>query len=290
MIGAYIDMKELIKKIRVQANMSQEQFASALGTTAVSINRWENGKAVPNQMAQKNLHQFCKNQGIDVADIVTEMLHYEHTEDHGRNIFYHGSKKGIIGAIAPISREECDFGQGFYMGTSTLQPLTLVCAEDKPKFYTVEFDLSGLKVLEVEIGMDWAMMIAYYRKQMEKVKDTPIYEKYAHFADGYDVIVGYIANDRMYTELARFFNGTVTDVALHKCLSVLDLGKQYVAITQKACDQIKILEERDLYLLERLALQDKSVERRTEGIALADEVVKQYRREGQFFDEILGGV
>ena len=218
------------------------------------------------------------------------MLQYGHTENESNKIFYHGSKKGIAGDIAPISRAECDFGQGFYMGTATLQPLTLVCAEDKPKFYTVEFDLTGLRVLDIEIGMDWAMMIAYYRKQMEKVKGSPIYEKYAHFADGYDVIVGYIANDRMYTELARFFNGTITDVALLKCLSVLDLGKQYVAITQKACDQIKILEERDLHLLERLALQDKSVARRAEGIALADEVVKQYRREGQFFDEILGGI
>ena len=283
-------MKDLIKMIRSQANMNQEQFASALGTTTVSINRWENGKAIPNQMAQTNLHQFCKSQGIDVSDLVTEMLSYEHTENDGRNIFYHGSKKGIVGDISPISREECDFGQGFYMGTATQQPLTLVCAEDKPKFYAVEFDLSGLKVLEVEIGMDWAMMIAYHRKQMEKVKGTPIYEKYAHFADGYDVIVGYIANDRMYIELARFLNGTITDMALLKCLSVLDLDKQYVAITQKACDQIKILEERDLHLLERLSLQDKSVARRAEGIALADEVVKQYRREGQFFDEILGGI
>lgn len=45
-------MKELIKMIRVRANMNQEQFASTLGTTAVSINRWENGKSIPNQMAQ----------------------------------------------------------------------------------------------------------------------------------------------------------------------------------------------------------------------------------------------
>ena len=283
-------MKELIKLIRSKANMNQEQFASALGTTVVSINRWENGKSIPNQMAQTNLYQFCKIHSIDVADIVTEMLRYEHPNNDGRNIFYHGSKKGIVGDIAPISREECDFGQGFYMGTDTLQPLTLVCTEDKPKFYTVEIDLSGLKVLEVEIGMDWAMMIAYYRKQMERVRGTSIYNKYAHFADGYDVIVGYIANDRMYTELARFFNGTITDKALLKCLSVLDLGKQYVAITPKACNQIKILEERDLHLLERLALQDKSVARRTEGIALANEVVKQYRRDGLFFDEILGGI
>ena len=283
-------MKNLIKTIRSQVNMSQEQFASAIGTTAISINRWENGKSIPNQMAQTNLYQFCQSRGIDVANLVTESLYSEHTNDGNRHIFYHGSKKGIVGKIAPISREECDFGPGFYMGTATLQPLTLVCAEDKPKFYTVEFDLSGLKVLEVEIGMDWAMMIAYYRKQMDRVKGTPIYQKYEHFADGYDVIVGYIANDRMYTELARFFNGSITDTALLKCLSVLDLGKQYVAITQKACDQIKILEERDLHLLERLALQDKSVARRAEGIALANEVVKQYRRDGQFFDEILGGI
>lgn len=281
-------MKDLVKIIRTKANMNQEQFASALGTTAVSINRWENGKSIPNQMAQTNLYQFCKTQKIDVADIVTKMLRYEHTDD--RSIFYHGSKEGIIGDIAPISRAECDFGKGFYIGTDTLQPLTLICAEDKPKFYTVEFDLSNLKILEVDIGMDWAMMIAYYRKQMESVKGSPIYEKYAHLADGYDVIVGYIANDRMYTELARFFNGTITDVALLKCLSALDLGKQYVAITQKACDQIKILKEHDLHLLERLALQDKSVERRAEGIVLADEIVKQYRREGKFFDEILGGI
>ena len=283
-------MKTLIKTIRSQANMSQEAFASALGTTVVSINRWENGKSLPNQMAQKNLHQFCKDHGIDVADIVTERLRYPETEENNRNIFYHGSKSGIIGNIQPISREECDFGQSFYMGTSTLQPLTLVCTEEKSKFYTVAFDLSGLNVLEVEIGLDWAMLIAYYRKQMEQVKGSAIYEKYAHFADGYDVIVGYIANDRMYTELARFFNGSITDTALLKCLSVLDLGRQYVAITQKACDQIKILEERDFYLLERLALQDKSIARRNEGIALANEVVKKYRREGRFFDEIIGGI
>ena len=280
-------MKELIKAIRLQANMSQEQFAAELGTTAVSINRWENGKVIPNQMAQKNMYSFCKNNNIDVSDLVIKASRYVNDNE---NIFYHGSKKGIVGNIAPSSRAECDFGQGFYMGTDVLQPLTLVCAEDKPKLYTVELDLSGLKVLDVEIGLDWAMLIAYYRRQMDKVKGSPIYEKYAHFADGYDVIVGYIANDRMYTELARFFNGTITDVALLKCLSVLDLGKQYVAITQKACDQIKILEERDLHLLERLALQDKSVVRRAEGIAMADEIVKKHRREGKFFDEIIGGI
>ena len=280
-------MKDLIKNIRNSVSMNQEQFAECLGTTVLSINRWENGKTEPNKMAQKQLYQFCKDNSVDLANIIIDSKTYENTDN--KLILYHGSKNGIVGDIAPISRSECDFGQGFYMGTSTLQPLTLVCAEEKPKFYTVELDLSELKVLNVEIGLEWALLIAYYRKEMESAIGTEIYEKYANFANGYDIIVGYIANDRMYTELSRFFNKTLTDTALIHCLSALDLGKQYVAITKKACKQIKVLKEESLSQLELAMLRDMSVERRKEGIALADEIEVKYRREGKFFDEILGG-
>ena len=280
-------MKELIKAIRSAANMNQEQFASALGTTPLSINRWENGKTLPNRMAQTQLYNFCKEREINVVQLIIDTKAYENTDD--KFVLYHGSKKGISGDIAPISRNECDFGKGFYMGTTTLQPLTLVCNEDKPKLYTVELDMTGLKVLTVEIGMDWAMLIAYYRKEMESAKGTPIYEKYAHMADGYDVIIGYIANDRMYTELSRFFNRTLTDVALINCLSALDLGKQYVAVSEKACKQIKVIKEDSLSQLELALLKDMSAERRKEGIALAEEIEIKYRREGKYFDEILRG-
>ena len=280
-------MKDLVKNIRNSVNMNQEQFAESLGTTVLSINRWENGKTEPNKMAQKQLYQFCKNNSIDLAKMIIDSKTYENTDNN--LILYHGSKNGIVGDIAPISRSECDFGQGFYMGTSTLQPLTLVCAEDKPKFYTVQLDLTGLKVLNVEIGLEWALLIAYYRKEMESAIGTEIYEKYANYAKGYDVIIGYIANDRIYTELSRFFNKTLTDTALIHCLSALDLGKQYVAITEKACKQIKVLKEENLSQLELAILRDMSVERRKEGIALADDIEVKYRREGKFFDEILGG-
>mgnify|MGYP003295153165 FL=1 len=280
-------MKELIKAIRSAANMNQEQFASALGTTPLSINRWENGKTLPNRMAQTQLYNFCKERELDVVEIIVNAKEY--TDENNKLVLYHGSKKGIDGDIAPISRGECDFGKGFYMGTTTLQPLTLVCNEDKPKFYAVELDTTDLKVLTVDIGMDWAMLIAYYRKEMESAKGTPVYEKYAHMADGYDLIIGYIANDRMYTELSRFFNRTLTDVALINCLSALDLGKQYVAVSEKACKQIKVLKEYPLSQLELALLKDMSAERRKEGIALAEEIEVKYRREGKFFDEILKG-
>ena len=280
-------MKDLIRTIRSSAGMNQERFASALGTTPLSINRWENGKTIPNRMAQMQLYNFCKEHDIDVIGSIMDSNSWSGSDD--KVILYHGSKKGIIGDIAPISRGECDFGSGFYMGTDVLQPLTLICNEERPKLYAVELDMTGLKVLNMDVGIDWAMLIAYHRKEMENVRGTPIYERYAHMLDGYDVVIGHIADDRMYTELSRFFNKSLTDVALVNCLSVLDLGRQYVAISERACERIRVLNETSLSQLELLLLRDMSIQRRKEGIALTERMEVRYRREGRYFDEILEG-
>ena len=124
---------------------------------------------------------------------------------------------------------------------------------------------------------------------MDGEKGSAIYEKYAHMADGYDVIVGYIANDRMYQVLTDFFESRITDTALTGALSALNLGRQYVAITQKACDQVRIIKERPLTKLELMILKDKSIVRRREGVAAADRIAMKHRRDGRYFDEIMRG-
>ncbi len=280
-------MKTLIRKMRELAGMSQEQFAKELATTPVSINRWENGKSLPNPMAQNQLLEFCHKHEIDLADAIVDKFRY--TGEYKYLLLYHGSKKGLVGEIAPKSRDDCDFGRGFYMGTDTLQPLTLVCGEPKPRFYAVDLNLEGLKVIDIELGMEWAMVIAYNRGYMDIIKGSEMYGKYAHYLDGYDMAVGYIANDRLYTELNRFFNGDITDEALMRCLSALDLGKQYVALTDKGCKAVTVLQDDPISPFELSVLQEKSIERRKEGNALAKEIERQYRRVGKYFDEILRG-
>ena len=281
-------MDKLIKTIRQSAGMNQEQFAKALGTTTLSINRWENGKTQPNKMAQTQLFEFCKRNNIDMFDFIAKQVKREPDDD--RLIVYHGSKKGLQGRIEPISRESCDFGKGFYLGTDPAQPLTLICDEDKPVLYTMKLDLTGLKVLKVEMNLEWAMLIAYYRGYMDEVKGSEIYKKYERMADGYDVILGYIANDRMYRVMKSFCEKEITDLALIHSLSALDLGRQYVCKTQKACDRLEIKDKRELTPLELAILRDRSIVRRQEGIDLTEEILLKYRREGKFFDEILRGV
>lgn len=200
---------------------------------------------------------------------------------------YHGSKSGLCGAIAPISRKHCDFGQGFYMGTDRTQPLTLICNYSDAKIYTLSVNLSDLKILDVEVGLDWALLVAYNRGKMESVKHSAIYNRFANLSKGQDMIIGYIANDRMFVVLDRFFNGEITDAALIHSLSALKLGKQYVALTEKACKKIKIVNEQVLTENDREKLKQKSEANRSKGIAMADEICRKYRREGRFFDEIL---
>ena len=101
------------------------------------------------------------------------------------------------------------------------------------------------------------------------------------------MVIGYIANDRMFVVLDRFFNGEITDLALINSLSALKLGKQYVALTDKACNQIKIIDEQELTEDNRGKLKQESEANRSKGIAMADEICRKYRRDGQFFDEIL---
>lgn len=38
------------------------------------MNRWENGRAVPNKLAQSTLYNICKEQNVPVYDMVLEKI------------------------------------------------------------------------------------------------------------------------------------------------------------------------------------------------------------------------
>ena len=283
-------MQKLIKKIREYLGLSQTDFAERLGVTFATVNRWENGRALPTKLAQTTLYEYCKAQGVPVYQMILDKIKTATEEislEDGRKLLYHGSKSGIVGDITPKSREMCDFGRGFYMSTEPGQPLTLICDFEKSKFYVVSIDTRELKSVEIKVDLDWAILVAYHRGRMEQIKGTPFYDKYSRMDAGKDLVIGSIANDRMFYVLDNFFTGSITDIALVNSLSALKLGKQYVATTEKACATIRIEKEIPISMMERKFLQDESDANRQKGITLANDICKNYRREGKFFDEIL---
>ena len=283
-------MQDLIKKIRSHMNMNQTEFAELLNVTFATVNRWENGRALPNKLAQDKIYDLCKEYDVPVYDMVLEKIKAASGSielDKGRVLLYHGSKAGIEGTIAPKSRKQCDFGEGFYMGTEPSQALTLICDYESAKFYIVSIAVDNLAVLDVPADLEWAMIVAYHRGRMEKIKGTPFYSKYQEMTKDKDLVIGSIANDRMFFVIDNFFIGNITDAALINSLSALELGKQYVAVTQKGCDAVRIEKEIPISYLEKLFMKEVSEENRVKGSSLANDICRKYRREGLFFDEIL---
>ena len=283
-------MQTLIKQIRTYLNMSQTEFAEHLNVTFATVNRWENGRAVPNKLAQSKMYDLCKEKSVPVYDMTLDKISEAARAvelEANRILLYHGSKAGIVGNIEPKSRKQCDFGKGFYMGTEPSQALTLICDYEKSKFYIVSIRTDELTQLDVPADIDWAMVVAYHRGRMEKIDGTPFYNKYRDMASNKDLIIGSIANDRMFYVIDNFFIGNVTDAALINSLAALQLGKQYVAVSQKGCDAVRIEAEVTLSYLERLFMKEVAEENRARGISLANDICKNYRREGLFFDEIL---
>ncbi len=202
-------------------------------------------------------------------------------------ILYHGSKSGIIGKIQPRSRNSCDFGCGFYMGTSVKHVSDLVCSFDDPKIYTLQLNLTGLKVLELPLGSEWCYVVAYNRGTLEHKKNTKLYKIFSQFLDGYDVIIGKIANDRIYNSLSQFYQNAMTDTALYQCLSFMDLGMQFVCKTEKACKNIKIISESKIIQAELLEMR-KTKEKEIGSIVSKTEQIRVSNlRNGLFFNEII---
>lgn len=200
---------------------------------------------------------------------------------------YHGSKDGIHGTIQPVSREQCDFGRGFYMGTDQLQPLTLVCGYENAHLYTLDFDLAGLAVLSLATDIDWALYVALHRGKLRPEMNEALYARYARLDEGADVVVGKIANDRMFMVMDQFFGGLITDAAFIESIAALNIGDQYVAKTQKACAMVSVVEDRPLDAAERERYSRLSEENRRRGVSMANEIVRAHRRDGRFFDEIV---
>ena len=52
---------KLVKKVRKQLGISQEDLAHALGVSFATVNRWENAKTSPSKLARTQFNLFCEN-------------------------------------------------------------------------------------------------------------------------------------------------------------------------------------------------------------------------------------
>ena len=278
-----METRFIIQEIRKRTKISQKDFAKVLNVSFATVNRWENGHCQPSPVVLKLIKDYCQKVGVDYSEFEGNIIRV------GQEIItlYHGSKGGISGPVKPESRDNCDFGSGFYLGTDAQQVATLVVNSENPWLYTIRFDLQDLKILDITVNLDWALLVAYYRGKLDTVIGSSLYEKYAKMGQGYDVIIGYIADDRLFFVLDQFFNNNITDIVLINCLTALQLGKQYVAVSKRACLQLEILDKTSFSKEDITRIKKKSLIIREKNLNRTQAICRKYRREGRYFEEIV---
>lgn len=60
-----MEFAQKVKEVRKELGLTQEQLAREIGVTFSTINRWENRKTKPNNLAIKAFEMFCKEQKIN---------------------------------------------------------------------------------------------------------------------------------------------------------------------------------------------------------------------------------
>ncbi len=68
--GDNMVFSELVKYVRQELNISQEQLAHRLNISYSTVNRWETGKTKPLPVIKDRFIDFCEQEGIETKKIL----------------------------------------------------------------------------------------------------------------------------------------------------------------------------------------------------------------------------
>lgn len=263
-------------------SISHEKLANKIGISFETISRIYTGEIEPSNEILEKIYSFIFDNGINLNRIKVD--YYQKNHDV---VLYHGSKSELVENISlDFSREHVDLGKGFYAGDNYDQSLDFVSQTKEGSIYVLDVDYRNLNVLNIDVSLKWMLFIALNRSKLEKYKDTSLYKQLSKEMNSYDVLIAPIADNRMFTTIDDFVKSAITSEQAIHALKDLSLGKQIVFKTDKAINQIKIIER--LYVSK--SEKKKAYENKIQKIANADSFIsdayEKYIRQGQYISEV----
>lgn len=166
---------------------------------------------------------------------------------------YHGSKYGLTDKIVISDfRNKTDFGSGFYLNTIKKRAESWVCNEPSHKVYKFFLDTTNLRCYKFtkEKFKLWAIFIGVNRGYISLKELSPTTRNSIKSLYTYDVLIGDIADDRLYQAYYYFINGLLSIEGLYNCIKYVDLGIQYtlksnMAVQELACSKVYTVNSKD---------------------------------------------
>ncbi|MBR4277849.1 MAG: DUF3990 domain-containing protein [Lachnospiraceae bacterium] len=195
-----------------------------------------------------------------------------------KEIVYHGSEKIIEKPEYGLGSLHNDYGRGFYCTREVALAKEWACSKGNDGYAnSYELDYSGLLVLNLNSDdysiLNWLALLAEnrtYWQQGSISKEAKDYIKQNFLIDisGYDVIIGYRADDSYFSFAQDFVSGTISLGKLSEAMRLGRLGEQIVLKSKKAFERIK-------YIGNELALAEEYSIKKANRDALARRAYRQ---------------
>ena len=166
-------------------------------------------------------------------------------------IVYHGSPKTVEVPQYGFGLKENDYGQGFYCTRSNDLAKEWACPTVQSGFSNkYELDMDSLSVLQLNGEgyhiLNWIAILLQNRifskrSPVARQANDYILREFLPDISGYDVIIGYRADDSYFSYAKDFLNNTISVNQLAQAIKLGELGEQVVLKSKKAFEQIHFL-------------------------------------------------
>lgn len=279
-INCEYKIREDIGFIMEAEGINKLELSESTGISRSTLDSIEKKGAAANEVCEK-LYSYIYEKKYRLNSVKEELI----KEKYG-NVLFHGSKYGLSDVTVFGSRDNCDFGNGFYLGQTYNQALSFVCEYDKASVYSFKYSFDGLKIVEFDCSLDWMLAICYFRGTIKKYAQSVKVLQIIKRIEDADVVIAPIADNKMFYVMSQFAEGEINaDVALHS-LSASGLGLQYIVKTEKALKKCIPIEKYYLSVPEREDCRKKLIERGYE-IDTKLKLAKREFKEGLYIEELL---
>ena len=191
-------------------------------------------------------------------------------------ILYHGSQQIVQAPVFGKGKKENDYGLGFYCTQSLELAKEWACPILNDGFVNkYSLNTRGLKTLNLNSSeyhiLNWlALLLANRKIDLSQNKQVGlrgreyIIENFMPDIIGYDVIIGYRADDRYFAFAKDFVQNGISVRQLASAMKLGELGEQVVLMSEKAFSRIQFesyeIAESDIYYYRRVEREARANE------------------------------
>lgn len=167
---------------------------------------------------------------------------------------YHGSRLEVQQPKITFSREDIDFGAGFYLTEDEDMAKKWACNKKHSVVNVYDVDIAYLSKYYFNLDLEWLKYIGANRDLLE----NDLITKFSN----YDLLIGPTADDKLFNTVQNYKDGLITASQAIKYLNIAGYSNQYVFKNQESIDKLQFVRSYEIVGPEKLAIRKTIMEER----------------------------